>query len=159
MAPSAIGNRMARQATSSVMTQVLQAAGVYVKGFTAFLDIMQQYRVCLAPLRYGAGLKGKIMDSWAHGLPVCTTPVGAEGMFPATSQTPEGFPDTQVRKLGTAVPFSKFVQSCQRSHAHHPGGLPITALYVDYLFNLLMPWLEGSCVEAASQHVWCYDSI
>ena len=87
------------------MTQVLQAAGVYVKGFTASLDIMQQYRVCLAPLRYGAGLKGKIMDSWAHGLPVCTTPVGAEGMFPATSQTPEGFPDTQVRKLSTAVPF------------------------------------------------------
>ncbi|KAL0047950.1 hypothetical protein WJX82_003974 [Trebouxia sp. C0006] len=72
------------------------AAGVRVKGFAASLDIMQQYRVCLAPLRYGAGLKGKIMDSWAHGLPVCTTPVGAEGMFPATSQTPEGFPDTQT---------------------------------------------------------------
>ena len=57
---------------------------------------MQQYRVCLAPLRFGAGLKGKIVDSWAHGMPVCTTPVGAEGMFPATSHTPEGFPDTQV---------------------------------------------------------------
>ena len=96
---------LVRQATSPVMTQVLQAAGVHVKGFAASLDIMQQYRVCLAPLRYGAGLKGKIMDSWAHGLPVCTTPVGAEGMFPATSQTPEGFPDTQVGKIFTAVPL------------------------------------------------------
>ncbi len=28
------------------------------------------YRVALAPLRYGAGLKGKVVDSWAHGLPV-----------------------------------------------------------------------------------------
>ena len=73
-----------------------QAAGVHVKGFAPTLDILQQYKVCLAPLRYGAGLKGKIVDSWKHGLPVCTTPVGAEGMFPATSYAPEGFPDTGV---------------------------------------------------------------
>lgn len=59
-----------------------QAKGVHIKGFAPSLDIMQQYRVCLAPIRFGAGLKGKIVDSWAHGLPVCTTPVGAEGMFP-----------------------------------------------------------------------------
>ena len=75
----------------------VQAAGRHVKGFAPSLDILHKYRVCLAPLRFGAGLKGKILDSWAHGLPVCTTPVGAEGMFPATSHTPEGFPDTQVR--------------------------------------------------------------
>ncbi|KAK9812031.1 hypothetical protein WJX73_010341 [Symbiochloris irregularis] len=68
------------------------AAGVCIKGFAPSLDIMQQYRVCLAPLRFGAGLKGKIVDSWAHGLPVCTTPVGAEGMFPGAESQPEGFP-------------------------------------------------------------------
>ena len=76
---------------------LLQAAGVHVKGFAPSLDIMQQYRVCLAPLRFGAGLKGKIVDSWAHGTPVCTTPVGSEGMFPATSHSPEGFPGTEVK--------------------------------------------------------------
>ena len=43
-------------------------------------QIMRQYRVCLAPLRFGAGLKGKVVDAWTHGLPVCTTPIGAEGM-------------------------------------------------------------------------------
>ena len=75
---------------------LLQAAGVMVKGFAPSLEVMQRYRVCLAPLRFGAGLKGKVVDSWAHGTPVCTTPVGAEGMFPATSHSPEGFPDTQV---------------------------------------------------------------
>ncbi|KAL3151647.1 hypothetical protein ABBQ38_012636 [Trebouxia sp. C0009 RCD-2024] len=72
------------------------AAGVHVKGFAPSLDIMQQYRVCLAPLRFGAGLKGKIVDSWAHGTPVCTTPMGAEGMFPATSHSPEGFPTAEA---------------------------------------------------------------
>ncbi len=54
--------------------------GIIFKGFAPSLDIMLQYRVCLAPLRYGAGLKGKIVDSWWHGLPVCTTAVGSEGM-------------------------------------------------------------------------------
>jgi hypothetical protein len=38
-------------------------------------------RVLLAPLRFGAGIKGKIVDAWQHGLPVVTTPIGAEGMF------------------------------------------------------------------------------
>ena len=70
-----------------------------MKGFAPSLDVMQQYRVCLAPLRFGAGLKGKIVDSWAHGTPVCTTPIGAEGMFPATSHSAEGFPDLQVQAL------------------------------------------------------------
>ena len=41
---------------------------------------MLNYRVCLAPLRYGAGLKGKVVDSWWHGLVVSTTEIGAEGM-------------------------------------------------------------------------------
>lgn len=35
----------------------------------------------LAPLRYGAGIKGKIVDSWVNNLPVITTPIGAEGLF------------------------------------------------------------------------------
>lgn len=44
---------------------------------------MLQYRVCLAPLRYGAGLKGKIVDSWWHGCPVASTIIGSEGMTSA----------------------------------------------------------------------------
>ncbi|KAK9811810.1 hypothetical protein WJX72_010518 [[Myrmecia] bisecta] len=54
--------------------------GFLVKGRAASLDVLRDYRVCLAPLRFGAGLKGKIADSWAHGLPVVTTSVGSEGM-------------------------------------------------------------------------------
>ena len=37
-------------------------------------------RIALAPLRYGAGVKGKIGESLANGVPVVMTPVGAEGM-------------------------------------------------------------------------------
>ena len=57
------------------------AAGVHMLGFAPSLDVMLAYRLCLAPLRYGAGLKGKVVDSWWHGLPVVSTPIGAEGML------------------------------------------------------------------------------
>lgn len=34
----------------------------------------------IVPLRYGAGIKGKILEAMAKGVPVCTTPIGAEGL-------------------------------------------------------------------------------
>ncbi|ARN77003.1 hypothetical protein BST97_02745 [Nonlabens spongiae] len=37
-------------------------------------------RVLLAPLRFGAGIKGKIFDAMHYGVPVCTTQIGAEGI-------------------------------------------------------------------------------
>lgn len=67
-----------------------QAAGVHFKGFAPSLDLMLGYRVMLSPLRFGAGLKGKVVDSWWHGLPVCTTPVGAEGMRGGPAGTAAG---------------------------------------------------------------------
>ncbi len=44
------------------------------------VETLARYRVNLAPLRFGAGIKGKIADGWAAGTPVVTTPIGAEGM-------------------------------------------------------------------------------
>ena len=38
------------------------------------------HRVFVAPLRYGAGMKGKIGQSMSLGLPLVTTTIGAEGM-------------------------------------------------------------------------------
>ena len=42
--------------------------------------VMRTARVCLAPLRFGAGLKGKLLDAMRDGTPSVTTPIGAEGM-------------------------------------------------------------------------------
>ena len=42
--------------------------GLRILGHAPSLDIMKDYRVCLTPLRFGAGLKGKVLDSWAHGM-------------------------------------------------------------------------------------------
>lgn len=57
------------------------AEGFYVKGWAEDADqVMQNARVCLAPLRFGAGLKGKMMDAMRCGTPNVTTAIGAEAM-------------------------------------------------------------------------------
>ncbi|MDJ0515222.1 MAG: tetratricopeptide repeat protein [Trichodesmium sp. MO_231.B1] len=46
-------------------------------------DISEYFHSCkisIAPLRYGAGIKGKILTSFSYGLPVVATPIAAEGM-------------------------------------------------------------------------------
>ena len=65
--------------------QVLQLnnikEGFLIKGWADNLEIaMKTYRVQLAPLRFGAGLKGKLLDAMRFGLPTVTTEIGAEGM-------------------------------------------------------------------------------
>ncbi len=42
--------------------------------------VFQRSRVNLAPLRFGAGLKGKLIDAMQYGTPSVTTTIGAEGM-------------------------------------------------------------------------------
>lgn len=42
--------------------------------------LMRTKRINLAPLRFGAGIKGKLMAGMLYGTPSITTPIGAEGM-------------------------------------------------------------------------------
>ena len=49
----------------------------YVRDADAYLDAA---RVFVAPLRYGAGMKGKIGHALALGIPVVSTSIGVEGM-------------------------------------------------------------------------------
>ncbi|MEB0076220.1 glycosyltransferase [Pseudomonas sp. CCI3.2] len=44
------------------------------------LEVMSGARICLAPLRFGAGIKGKLLDAMLCGTPSVTTPIGAEAM-------------------------------------------------------------------------------
>jgi GT2 family glycosyltransferase/glycosyltransferase involved in cell wall biosynthesis/SAM-dependent methyltransferase len=63
--------------------EVLELAGpdVEVTGWVKDLTpLYDSSRVMVAPLRYGAGMKGKVTQSLAAGLPVVTTPIGAEGL-------------------------------------------------------------------------------
>ena len=50
----------------------------YVADIEPFLD---GCRLSVAPLRYGAGVKGKVNMSMSRGQPVVATPVAVEGMY------------------------------------------------------------------------------
>ena len=55
--------------------------GFLIKGWAedAF-TVMEQSRLCLAPIRFGAGIKGKLLDAMIMQTPSITTSVGSEGM-------------------------------------------------------------------------------
>ncbi len=55
--------------------------GFCVHGWLEDLDkTLQQIRINLAPLRFGAGIKGKVIDGMCNGTPTITTAIGAEGI-------------------------------------------------------------------------------
>ncbi len=55
--------------------------GVVVEGFLADLDtVYAEASAVVAPLRFGAGMKGKVCEAMAAGVPVVTTTIGAEGI-------------------------------------------------------------------------------
>jgi len=64
--------------------RILQIAGPdiqvlgYVPDVKPFFD---QARLSVAPLRYGAGVKGKVNQSMSFGVPAVVTPMAAEGMY------------------------------------------------------------------------------
>ena len=61
--------------------RALASSGVAVPGWVPDLKPLLADAVALvAPLRYGAGVKGKVTEAMGAGLPVVTTPLGAEGL-------------------------------------------------------------------------------
>ncbi len=64
---------------------------------------LDSHRVSIAPLRYGAGMKTKVIESLASGVPTVTTSVGAEGIglihgrHAFIADTPDEFAQAVVR--------------------------------------------------------------
>jgi len=59
----------------------LASANVVVTGYVRHLvPYLESALVSVAPLRFGSGMKGKIGEAMAWGIPVVTTTIGAEGM-------------------------------------------------------------------------------
>jgi O-antigen biosynthesis protein len=61
--------------------KALACEDVVITGFVEdLISLLDKMRVSVAPLRYGAGIKGKIGSAMAVGLPVVATSLAAEGM-------------------------------------------------------------------------------
>lgn len=67
--------------TQQVLQLHNEKEGFFVHGFIENAqEVIENSRVLLAPLRFGAGIKGKLTDAMQCGTPSITTSIGAEGM-------------------------------------------------------------------------------
>ena len=91
---------------SNVPARVRELSGpnVEVLGYVPQLGpILDRAVAAVAPLRYGAGVKGKVNQSMANGVPTVATSVAAEGMYlvhednAMIADNPAEFADAVVR--------------------------------------------------------------
>jgi O-antigen biosynthesis protein len=98
----------------------LRSALVEVTGWVRDLDPLLDSSIAMvAPLRYGAGMKGKVTQSLAAGLPVVTTAIGAEGLgaingeHVLTGESSEELAAQILRLLGDPVMWQKLSRQGQ----------------------------------------------
>ena len=70
---------------SKAPEEVLKLASdnVIIEGFVSDEDLAKLYKKCrlaVVPLRYGAGVKGKVVEASYYQIPLVTTPIGGEGL-------------------------------------------------------------------------------
>ncbi|MDZ7814365.1 MAG: glycosyltransferase [Ideonella sp.] len=68
---------------SHMPDEVLQLQGPHVQALGQVAELAplyHQHLLAVAPLRWGAGLKGKVLEAFAHGTPCVMTPTAAEGV-------------------------------------------------------------------------------
>lgn len=71
--------------------QQIKHPGIIHKGFVATDELAELYRsvkMAVIPLRYGAGVKGKVAEALYHGIPMVSTHVGIEGIPEAEKYIP-----------------------------------------------------------------------
>jgi len=69
----------------------LKSNSIYVTGYVTDEDLASHYasaRVAVVPLRFGAGVKNKVVEAMAYGVPLITTEVGIQGLAGADEIIP-----------------------------------------------------------------------
>jgi glycosyltransferase involved in cell wall biosynthesis len=114
--PGVVFYMVGSQITETV--QSLARRDVVAVGYAPDLTpYLEGCRVFVAPLRYGAGIKGKIGHSMSFGLPVVTTSLGAEGMnlidgeHVLIADTPAAFASAVLRLYSDDLLWEKMSQN------------------------------------------------
>jgi len=83
-------------------------------------QVMKNARVCLSPLRFGAGIKGKFIDSMKMNTPIVTSNVGSEGMMAGESwpgligNSPEEIADHAIKLYSYKALWEQKSNLCHR---------------------------------------------
>lgn len=91
--------------TEEILALGTPESGIVIKGFVTEEELAALYASCrlvVVPLRFGAGVKGKVVEAVYNGAPIVTTSVGAEGIFLArevmeVADGEQAFADAVVR--------------------------------------------------------------
>ncbi|WCM48816.1 glycosyltransferase family 4 protein [Pseudomonas sp. WJP1] len=105
------------------------------------LQVMSAARVCMAPLRFGAGIKGKIVDAMLCGTPNVTTPIGAEAMHAG-----EPWPGAITRTARS------FADCAVQLHQDKAQWLNAQTLGLDLLASRYQPRIHGPALIARLEH-------
>ncbi len=131
---------------ASPRVQALRSHSVLVHGHLPDADLAalyEQVRIVVVPLRFGAGVKGKVLEALNYAVPIVTTPVGAEGLPEAASL---------MRIAETADDFSTAVGELYRHPAQVQAYLDQYGPYVDRWFGekAITAFLEQDVIRRAS---------
>jgi len=92
--------------------------GFLIKGFAKDAQkVVSNARVCVAPLRFGAGIRGKLTEAMQNGTPSITTSIGVEGMHGDlpwsgfVEDIPENFADKAVELYSNKSVWEKKQQN------------------------------------------------
>ena len=110
--------------------------GIFIKGFVEDIqDTLKKYKVFLAPLQFGAGLKGKLVDAMKSGTPCVMSSIAAEGMFGDLSANGfiEDEPTNFAQKAIEIYTINKIYSEFQIN-----GFQIINSIYNKYNFNELL---------------------
>lgn len=100
--------------------KTIDAPNVEIKGFAEHLDdVYHDYRIFVAPLLSGAGIKGKVLEAMAYGVPTVLTEVAAEGtgltqgISTLIARTPEEWADAIIKLYDDQTLWQRFVDNQQ----------------------------------------------
>lgn len=79
--PDLVFDVVGKNPDQRLIDAVAGCEGIKLQGFVPNLEeIYRDSRVSVAPLLFGSGMKVKVLDAMARGIPTVTTSVGAEGI-------------------------------------------------------------------------------
>ena len=141
-----IGSRMPDRLKKLGESKGLQMLG-FVEDLTPYYD---SCKLAIAPLRYGAGVKGKVNQALSYGLPVVGSPDAFEGMGLTherevmVAETPEDFADSIARVCNDRVLWQALSEK---------GGASLAGRFTPEvaeaaLRRVLTPWLNDGDIEA-----------
>lgn len=97
-------------------------SGIIVKGFVTEEELASLYstsRIVVVPLRYGAGVKGKVVEAVYNGAAIVTTSIGSEGIPEAdrvmkVADGPEAFADEVVKMYQDPAECRRMCEETQK---------------------------------------------